>query len=1358
MNPIKENTASPEHSIEPVTTHTRNKIVLRANRSTTHKPRNSSGGGGGSNRTYNKRSSKKNKLIKTSKTRNKNKEIISTSKEVNESRIIPVEEPPREELPYDRFFPDLKIDEKLVVVYVSSKDLVGDRVEEKEVETTITKEENGEIAARNVKSAVQTQEYDDVNDHSIAIENNMTISTSTTEQAQIEEIRTTIVLLNNNHQEDKIQEVLPPTSNIHSIKGSGCSQDSFASLPKNFEETSTPKDSEEISSSKDLNEEMSEETPSPKISSRKSSIEKTFRKDAKDDHDDDTASFKASSHDDMDEETIDEDEQDEMQIELENSMMKLPSINYDVTVENKSLDKEMDWIFTNPIVAADDHNVVENGVKKDQVIVEGPSTAIITTVEDNMPIAQPPPVKKLPVPSFKRINFTKEEPDETFVRPEGHYIRHVELSEKDLVEIVEYDMDEQGIYKYIFCYTIMIIYNLDDYWLKSLNEERRKDDLGEISADVFEATKNLPKGNTDKDSMTPEDSTCAICDDGECENSNAIVFCDGCNLAVHQGQWLCRKCIVSPETPVSCIFCPNEGGAFKKTNTNRWAHLLCALWIPEVGLSNTVYMEPIDNIEGIPRGRWKLKCYICEKRMGACIQCQNTHCCTAFHVTCARKAKLCMRMKFPDENHNHYIMKAYCDKHTPRDYREQIDVASTVAAAQKLLMDPVQTGKRRRHDIDYGTDESDDYVPSDSEEEDMEDQYIDKTEISHSRKTRKRKQTDDVTSNRKTNKALRSIENGQVAQSVENKNSKAARAYNHTYTDTAPVAPAVIMEKVLPVLARQKGTMRKKPELITIICKYWSLKREFRRGAPLLKRLHLEPWTASASAHKQSEEEKWAKYMAMTDLRKDLEKVRMLVDLVHRREKEKLKKTRLQVKYLETILFPLDYILRPALEEIVALDKNEIFAKPVSIEEVPDYLIHITHPMDFGTMRKKIDAHEYSLGSGLQGFKDDLELVFRNAMTYNTSDTIYYRVAKKLQIQSQSIVANAEQDYSGLNIDPKKGVLDVPLHPEIFTYNSDPLKFPEPKKKIVPKRNKKTRGRSARGNATENGEGPSRVLRSRTSRLATTSKKLEQETKVEETKVKETIDGRKLPKGWIYLTDEDDEEEGNEESIPLINGIEYQVPVVDNDNVIATRTRSRKSSVSEMIIKTEDDETEMSVEPLEVVRRSRSNSQNMSEAALVTTPNSEITVQTRSRKGSIDSSTAEITNVPFGSLVWAKMQGFPWYPAEVADPEKANITSVIRADKKEGDTYLVHFFDERKLGKKSYNRSWKWVPANKIILMGDEKTDLAKLKDRGMKNKMKREIPNAYEAACKSKGREPVLLDQFTKSITVPLRRNSRNK
>jgi len=41
-------------------------------------------------------------------------------------------------------------------------------------------------------------------------------------------------------------------------------------------------------------------------------------------------------------------------------------------------------------------------------------------------------------------------------------------------------------------------------------------------------------------------------------------------------------------------------------------------------------------------------------------------------------------------------------------------------------------------------------------------------------------------------------------------------------------------------------------------------------------------------------------------------------------------------------------------------DDDGFFARPVTLEEAPDYFDIIKHPMDFGTMRQKIDGHIYN--------------------------------------------------------------------------------------------------------------------------------------------------------------------------------------------------------------------------------------------------------------------------------------------------------------------------------------------------------------------------------------------------------------
>lgn len=145
---------------------------------------------------------------------------------------------------------------------------------------------------------------------------------------------------------------------------------------------------------------------------------------------------------------------------------------------------------------------------------------------------------------------------------------------------------------------------------------------------------------------------------------------------------------------------------------------------------------------------------------------------------------------------------------------------------------------------------------------------------------------------------------------------KSARAHAKSYRPGPPIVPRMIVNKLLDYIA--KITIRKKQPFVERLCRYWSLKREARRGAPLLKRLHLEPWTATTESKEQTDAEKAKNLEFLGMLRNDLEKVRLLAELVRKREKEKLRQAQVIKEVVDSFLFPHYDTLQSTFEQIVA--------------------------------------------------------------------------------------------------------------------------------------------------------------------------------------------------------------------------------------------------------------------------------------------------------------------------------------------------------------------------------------------------------------------------------------------------------
>ncbi|CAO2608730.1 Bromodomain and PHD finger-containing protein 3 [Lemmus lemmus] len=588
----------------------------------------------------------------------------------------------------------------------------------------------------------------------------------------------------------------------------------------------------------------------------------------------------------------------------------------------------------------------------------------------------------LPQPSFRVVD-TGSQPEAPPL-PAAYY-RYIEKPPEELDAEVEYDMDEE-----------------DLAWLDMVNEKRRVDGHSSVSADTFELLVDRlekesyleSRSSGAQQSLIDEDAFCCVCLDDECHNSNVILFCDICNLAVHQecygvpyipeGQWLCRCCLQSPSRPVDCVLCPNKGGAFKQTSDGHWAHVVCAIWIPEVCFANTVFLEPIEGIDNIPPARWKLTCYICkQKGLGAAIQCHKVNCYTAFHVTCAQRAGLFMKiepMRETSLNGTIFTVRktAYCEAHSPTGDE-----------------DGLKEGGGEEEEEEAG-------------EEDQEGQGG-------------------------VGSPLKGVSKKNKMSSKQKIKKEPEEAGRETPSTAVPMYLYSRLNKICSGLSFQRKT-----QFMQRLHNYWLLKRQARNGVPLIRRLHshLQSQRNAEQVGREQDEKTSAvkeelKYWQK--LRHDLERARLLIELIRKREKLKREQVRVQQAAMELELMPFTVLLRTTLDLLQEKDPAHIFAEPVSLDEasrpseVPDYLEFISKPMDFSTMRRKLESHLYHT---LEEFEEDFNLIVTNCMKYNAKDTIFHRAAVRLRDLGGAILRHARRQAENIGYDPERGT-HLPESPKL---------------------------------------------------------------------------------------------------------------------------------------------------------------------------------------------------------------------------------------------------------------------------------------------------------------------------------------
>lgn len=139
----------------------------------------------------------------------------------------------------------------------------------------------------------------------------------------------------------------------------------------------------------------------------------------------------------------------------------------------------------------------------------------------------------------------------------------------------------------------------DSNWDEDLDDEVPDFMFGKrsgITQRIKAPGRHFQVSNVEPESATDEeDDACDVCQSSDAEPADPIVFCDGCDVAVHancygnplrigvpEGDWFCAQCQSGNPESRTCCLCPMTEGAMKQTIDGKWAHISCAVFVPEV--------------------------------------------------------------------------------------------------------------------------------------------------------------------------------------------------------------------------------------------------------------------------------------------------------------------------------------------------------------------------------------------------------------------------------------------------------------------------------------------------------------------------------------------------------------------------------------------------------------------------------------------------------------------------------------------------------------------------------------------------------------------------------------------------------